>query len=292
MHHNKPSIVFVALLMATLAIAGVACCAPPVTFEVTNLVITPTEVGVGEEATVTANVTNTGEVDGTKAISLKIDGVVEDSEDVTLAAGANQTVTFTVTKDAAGTYEIEVDGQTGNLTVTGADVTPTPEVTPTPAATPPATPEGTPTPVTYATWTDEENGYAIDYPEHWAWDDQKVAETENCLAAFKSPTAEDGFYPYLYVTATPDVPYPVSMVLMLAPWADTYPGYSRVSHEDTTVEGVDAIIVVFTCDEGKAKQLLVVKENTLWAVTCLTTEGTFDVYESIFDLIIAGYFWI
>lgn len=169
--------------------------------------------------------------------------------------------------------------------------------------TPTPTPE-TPTPeVTYPTHTDEENGFAVDYPEEWTWSDDIVAETTEAettgLAAFVSPTAEDGFYPNLVVSksALPGA-LPLSMVfpaLQVSPYfPDMYPGYASVSDEDTTVAGLDAIKHVFTYTDGdgldlKAVQVLVVKGQDLWVARCVTTEASFDAYESTFDDIVGSF---
>ena len=51
-------------------------------------------------------------------MGLKIDGIEEATVDVTnLAPGESQSVSFTVTRDAAGNYLVEVGGLTGSFTV-------------------------------------------------------------------------------------------------------------------------------------------------------------------------------
>ena len=98
----------------TLTVAGLA----PATFSVTGLTVSPSEVETGDSATVTATVENTGDLSGAYTAELKVDGTVEDTDDVTVAAGESETVTFTVSKDEAGTYTIDVGGETDTLTVT------------------------------------------------------------------------------------------------------------------------------------------------------------------------------
>jgi hypothetical protein len=82
----------------------------PAVFTVTDLVITPEEVGIGETVTISVLVTNTGDLTGTYEVPLKIDNVVVDRKEVTLIGGASQRVTFTTTKDVAGTYTVNVNG--------------------------------------------------------------------------------------------------------------------------------------------------------------------------------------
>ncbi|MCL0070592.1 protein kinase [Dehalococcoidia bacterium] len=89
----------------------------PAEFTTTDLTITPEEVFTGEEVTISALVANTGELAGTHQVILKIDGVVEATEEVTLDGGASQEVAFTVTKDTAGTYAVNIDGLTGGFVV-------------------------------------------------------------------------------------------------------------------------------------------------------------------------------
>ena len=57
-------------------------------FEVSNLVFNPSEVEVGEPVVISATVKNVGDLEGTCTVELKIDGVIEATENVTLAGGA------------------------------------------------------------------------------------------------------------------------------------------------------------------------------------------------------------
>jgi len=90
---------------------------PPAEFTVSDLEISPTEVGVGEEVTISATVTNTGEGEGFYNVVLKINGVAEDDGTVLLAGGASTTVGFKVVREDAGTYSVEVDGLEGTFVV-------------------------------------------------------------------------------------------------------------------------------------------------------------------------------
>ncbi|MDH5440016.1 MAG: hypothetical protein OEY31_05385, partial [Candidatus Bathyarchaeota archaeon] len=60
---------------------------PPAEFTVSGLEVSPTEVEVGEEVTISATVTNTGEGNGFYNVVLKINEVSEDDETVLLAGG-------------------------------------------------------------------------------------------------------------------------------------------------------------------------------------------------------------
>ncbi|MBI4285410.1 MAG: hypothetical protein HY670_05875 [Chloroflexi bacterium] len=91
----------------------------PATFGVYELTITPTEVDPGQAVTISVQATNSGEVQGTYDVALKINGTVVETKQVTLAAGASQQVDFTVTKTVAGTYAVDVNDATGSFEVRG-----------------------------------------------------------------------------------------------------------------------------------------------------------------------------
>lgn len=50
-------------------------------------------------------------------VKLLIDGVEEATQELTMAPGATETVIFTVSRKASGTYSVEIDGVTGEFTV-------------------------------------------------------------------------------------------------------------------------------------------------------------------------------
>jgi len=89
----------------------------PAQFEVSNVDVYPDPVMVGDEATVTATVRNVGEARDTFTASLKVEGVLEDSSDITLVGGGSGSIAFSVSRDSAGSYAIEVDGQNATLEV-------------------------------------------------------------------------------------------------------------------------------------------------------------------------------
>ncbi len=87
-------------------------------FIASELSISPAEVNIGEEVNITVLVTNTGDLEGTYQVVLKINDVAIDTEDVTLAGHASQWVTFTTSKDVTGTYAVAVDGLSRTFEVT------------------------------------------------------------------------------------------------------------------------------------------------------------------------------
>lgn len=95
-------------------------------FELGSLSITPAEVGEGDTVTIELLITNSGNASGSYAVEVIIDGEVEDTEQVTLSGGASKTLTFTTSRDIAGTYQVAIDGQTGWFTVKAPTETITP----------------------------------------------------------------------------------------------------------------------------------------------------------------------
>jgi uncharacterized membrane protein len=89
----------------------------PAAFTISNLSITPERVKQGEQVSVSAIVSNTGETEGTYSVVLRIKGIAERIEEITLPAGKNQRVVFNITKDAAGFYPIALENLSGRFVV-------------------------------------------------------------------------------------------------------------------------------------------------------------------------------
>jgi hypothetical protein len=104
--------------------------ARPADISVADLTVTPGEITEGEDATVDALLENEGDYSGTCEAALEINGAVAETKTVDVAKRGSATVSFDLTGLAAGTYSIEVGGESGTLTV--AAVAP-PPVEPTPA---------------------------------------------------------------------------------------------------------------------------------------------------------------
>ncbi|EMA63074.1 CARDB domain-containing protein [Halorubrum lipolyticum] len=116
--------------------AGTLTVEPPsAAFEVTDVSLSETEIAVGDTVTVTAAIENTGDSDGTYTADLLVDGTVEESKSVDIAAGQTETVTFTRSFDTAGDYtigvgdgptrELTVEPEPANVSVTDAELSPT-----------------------------------------------------------------------------------------------------------------------------------------------------------------------
>jgi hypothetical protein len=91
----------------------------PAHFVVSDLNITPAESKTGETVTISVDVANDGEQEGTYLVELKVNGQTIDDTEVTLGAGQSKEVTFAVSATEPGQYEVVVSGLSGEFTVLG-----------------------------------------------------------------------------------------------------------------------------------------------------------------------------
>ncbi len=134
----------------TFAIIGVVIPPEPVepepdAFTPSSLKLSPVEVNIGDEVTISLFVVNTGGKSGSYKVTLKVNGVVAATKEVTVSTGLSKEVTFAISKDIAGTYSVDVNGLTDSFTVKEEEVA----VTPAPP-TPPSADETTLPPPIYA----------------------------------------------------------------------------------------------------------------------------------------------
>jgi len=109
----------------------------PAAFTASDLTITPTEVDIAQSVTISATITNTGDLAGSHDVTLIIKGKAISTKEVTLADHASEKVTFTTIQGASGTYTVNVDGLSGTFTVKPAPTEPVVIKQP-PAPAPPA----------------------------------------------------------------------------------------------------------------------------------------------------------
>jgi hypothetical protein len=98
----------------------------PAVFSFSSLIISPNEVSLGENVIISVEVTNTGGEAGNDTVTLKIDGVVEESRDITVNAGNSQKVSFTTVKALPGGYAVDVNGLNGTFVVVVEESPPAP----------------------------------------------------------------------------------------------------------------------------------------------------------------------
>jgi hypothetical protein len=92
----------------------------PAGLSASGLSISPQQVQPGQDVTISINVANTGGKTGSYNAVLYINSVVEDSQTVSVAAGASKNVIFTVSKTATGVYDVSLAGQSGQFEVVGS----------------------------------------------------------------------------------------------------------------------------------------------------------------------------
>lgn len=114
MRYKTLPLVLVVLLVTCLAIVG--CGPAPAEFELSNLQIPPGTVEVSEGVAISVDVTNIGGLEGSYTVVLAVDDETL-TENVTLAPGATEEVTFTYTPTTEGEYTITVDELSETLVV-------------------------------------------------------------------------------------------------------------------------------------------------------------------------------
>lgn len=90
---------------------------PTPVFECTGLEIGPQEADVGDTISISITLRNTGTGEGEKTIILKINDMSIENKTVTLAPGASQVITFIVSEESEGVYNVNLAEQTGSFTV-------------------------------------------------------------------------------------------------------------------------------------------------------------------------------
>jgi len=115
----------------------------PPSFHVTDFTVSPLEVKIGENVTVSALVENTGDSDGSYEITLKINGEMKATQRIDLAAGQSGRFSSNISKSVPGSYTVTINGFTDTFTVKAPppklatmSPPPTPPAKPTPSAPP------------------------------------------------------------------------------------------------------------------------------------------------------------
>jgi len=154
----------------------------------------------------------------------------------------------------------------------------------------------TPTPIAgYLIHTDEANGFAISFPDNWGKMQEHKWESWGVLAQYESDSDCQLAVPNFSVKNEE-----LSQPMSVEAWFEelkgnlaAIEGYTPISEEELTVDGVAAIKHVFAFDVGVAifngMQLYMVKGTTGWTVTCQCPSECWSQYGPIFDTI-AGSF--
>ena len=84
---------------------------------ITELKIVPAEARPGETVTISFNVTNGNDVPGYYSVTLRINGVVMATKEVSLVRRSAMRLAFTVVETLPGDYKVDVNGVAGRLTI-------------------------------------------------------------------------------------------------------------------------------------------------------------------------------
>ncbi|MFC1904452.1 hypothetical protein ACFLXT_01600 [Chloroflexota bacterium] len=87
----------------------------PAIFTVSDLRITPDETK--DQLAISVTITNSGDLSDTYKAILRLNNLVEATEEVTLAGGTSQSITFNVSKDTAGIYAVTIGGLSGMFAI-------------------------------------------------------------------------------------------------------------------------------------------------------------------------------
>ncbi len=94
---------------------------PPVTsIAVTELLVSPQTAYAGKDVTVTVSLVNRGNIEFTGGVVLKINDVVDQQKDITLAVGESRTLGFPVSKREPGNYRASIDDYSTSFVITSA----------------------------------------------------------------------------------------------------------------------------------------------------------------------------
>ncbi len=107
----------------------------PAEFIVSNLSIIPPTAKLGDEVEINIKLSNVGESKGSYEVILKVDNVRADTNNVELEVEESKTVTFVLSRNEEGSYEININGETAILTIQQLEPSPTQTATPTPTPT-------------------------------------------------------------------------------------------------------------------------------------------------------------
>jgi len=89
----------------------------PPDFRLSNLEINPTEVDVGKDVVITAQITNVGGSQGSYTAELKIDGITNQAEKLIISVGTDYMLVFKISKALPGIYKVTLGDLSGQFTV-------------------------------------------------------------------------------------------------------------------------------------------------------------------------------
>jgi hypothetical protein len=86
-------------------------------FSVSQLTVSPADLPVGQTATISVQVSNSGEESGDYEVSLEVAGNPVENKQISVTGQSVQTVIFNLTQSVPGTYEVVVNGLKGSIRI-------------------------------------------------------------------------------------------------------------------------------------------------------------------------------
>lgn len=236
-------------------------------FKVSNLAVDSSGVGSGEVITASVKVANVGEKSGTHLVEIKVDGVVENSKEVTLDAGENTTAHFEVKKSERKSYEVSVGDLTESLAM--------------------------PEPLPYS-FTNENYGLSISYPEGWNLDNRQfmglymVLITENI--------SEDNQVKAKVQVSTGNLGLPSleNVRDQITTSIENNENVTLLSDlEDVTIDGIPGIDLSArtTTAQGvyRVRQIVLVSENSQYFINSTVMDNSYENFKSDIESIIDSF---
>jgi hypothetical protein len=105
------------LVVLCLIVSGILISLPKpkAEIQVSNLVIEPSEILVGDSVAISADVRNAGGKTGDYQATLTVNGNVQETKNLEVLAEGTQSVSFTFTPTSSGEYQIGLGGLTGSF---------------------------------------------------------------------------------------------------------------------------------------------------------------------------------
>jgi VCBS repeat-containing protein len=89
----------------------------PASFEITDLLVVPGEIELGEKVSISALVTNTGDLTDIYQVNLALDGIVLRTREITLNGGESEAVAFSANPETTGLHQVSIDDFVASFTV-------------------------------------------------------------------------------------------------------------------------------------------------------------------------------
>jgi hypothetical protein len=93
--------------------------------KIKSLDVIPSEITTGQSSTATVVITNTGDIEGTYAVTLRVDSIALETKEVVVTPGSSKSATFSIKKNSPGTYDIQVEDFVTKLIVKQSPITTT-----------------------------------------------------------------------------------------------------------------------------------------------------------------------